>query len=273
MPLRRHADNLETLYGQLNRRDYVEPDPLQFVYGYAAAADRETVALVAACLAYGRVAQILRSVADALARMGSSPGEFLTGTTPRQKTHAMAGFRHRFSDGANLAGLLTGAAKMVRRHGSLRACFVDGIRTRDETLMPAVQRFAQNLRDAANAPPGHLVADPGKGSACKRFHLMLRWLVRKDAVDPGGWQDVPADKLIVPLDTHMHRIATALGATTRRAADGRTAMEVTAAFRSARPDDPVRYDFSLTRLGIRSEMNVESFLTRCRHASRDIPHA
>ena len=39
-----------------------------------------------------------------------------------------------------------------------------------------------------------------------------------------------------------------LGATDRRQADMRTAQDVTAAFRRVSPDDPVRYDFALTRL-------------------------
>ena len=72
----------------------------------------------------------------------------------------------------------------------------------------------------------------------KRMNLMLRWLVRQDAVDVGGWPEALRHRLVVPLDTHMHRIAKALGATSRRAADGATAMEVSAAFRRLRPAPP-----------------------------------
>jgi uncharacterized protein (TIGR02757 family) len=75
-------------------------------------------------------------------------------------------------------------------------------------------------------------------------------MVRRDEVDPGGWDDVPASKLIVPLDTHMHRISLQLGLTKRKQANLKAACEITAAFRSIEPEDPVRYDFSLTRLGI-----------------------
>jgi len=40
----------------------VDPDPLVFLYNYKKPADRELVGLVASSLAYGRVAQILKSV-------------------------------------------------------------------------------------------------------------------------------------------------------------------------------------------------------------------
>ena len=85
-------------------------------------------------------------------------------------------------------------------------------------------------------------------------------MVRRDDVDPGGWDDVSPALLIVPLDVHMHRIARRLGATARKSADLRAAMETTAAFRGICPDDPVRYDFALTRLGIHPETDMEEFL-------------
>ena len=99
---------------------------------------------------------------------------------------------------------------------------------------------------------------------------MLRWLVRRDDVDPGGWPAAWAAKLLVPLDIHMHRIARALSATQRKAADLRTALEVTAAFRDVRPDDPVRYDFALTRLGIHPAADRAGFLRLC-GAERGLP--
>ena len=47
MPLRLHAAAFEDLYARLNRRCYVVPDPLQFLYDDPNGADREIVALVA----------------------------------------------------------------------------------------------------------------------------------------------------------------------------------------------------------------------------------
>jgi len=59
--------------------------------------------------------------------------------------------------------------------------------------------------------------------------------------------------LIVPLDTHMARIAKHLGLTRRRSANGAMALEITEGFRRFAPDDPVKYDFALTRFGIRPD--------------------
>jgi len=105
-----------------------------------------------------------------------------------------------------------------------------------------------------------LLPCPEKGSACKRYHLYLRWMVRKDAVDPGGWDGISASKLIVPLDVHMHRICMGLGLTSRAQADLKTALEVTQRFRAIVPEDPVRYDFALTRTGIRNDLDLTGIM-------------
>jgi uncharacterized protein (TIGR02757 family) len=78
-------------------------------------------------------------------------------------------------------------------------------------------------------------------------------MVRKDEVDPGGWDFIPASKLLIPLDVHMHRTARSFKFTTRKQANLATVLEVTEAFRAICPEDPVKYDFALTRVGMRKE--------------------
>ena len=251
--------SLEKLYKRYNRREWVSPDPLQFLYSYDDICDREVAALVAALLAYGRVQQILKSVGEVLDRLGPSPGEFLLNHRPGQLTTMFAGFKHRFAADDHLVALLLAVRDVLGKYGSLGECFADGLDEADETVGPALVRFVDQLNQSAGGRCGHLLADPAKGSACKRYHLYLRWMVRRDAVDPGGWSAVDKSKLIVPLDTHMHRIALAMGATKRVSADGKTAMEVTAAFKRIRPDDPVRYDFALTRSGINPAADMSDF--------------
>jgi uncharacterized protein (TIGR02757 family) len=223
------------------------------------------VGLIASSLAFGQVPQILRSVDAVLERM-PSPAAWLAQAGDRRLERTFAGFRHRYVTGADLARMLRGARRVLERWGSLGACFRASLDPGDADAMPALERFVAALR-GPGAGRNYLVPSPGDGSACKRLNLYLRWMVRRDDVDPGGW-DAPPSKLLVPLDTHMHRIARALGLTRRNAADLRTAREVTAGFRRMCPDDPVRYDFALTRLGIRTDTDLEGFLQDCREARR-----
>ncbi len=262
---------LDDLYDRYNHRQFVHPDPLEFLYLYDDPRDREIVAVIAASLAYGRVAQILRGIRDLLERMGPSPCLFLERTPPRDLPEVFAGFRHRWTTGRQVADLLAGVRQVIDRHGSLGRCLSAGLHLDHETILPALSHLSEQLRLAgprAGRGPARgvhrnsLLPDVAAGSACKRLHLMLRWLVRRDAVDPGGWDGIPPRLLIVPLDTHMHRLARALGLSDRRQADGRTALAITVAFRAIHPGDPVRYDFALTRLGIRRDLDLPAFVAR-----------
>jgi len=252
---------LENLYRRYNRRTYVHPDPLEFLYLYPNIKNREVVGLIASSLAYGKVKQILKSVSSVLDIMKPSPYRFLMNSNYTSLCNVFEDFTHRFASGTQLAGLLWGAKNVIDQFGSLNGCFIDTLSPDDETLIPAMTFFAKMLTSGKNKP-GHLVALPEKGSACKRMNLFLRWMVRKDRVDPGGWADVPVSKLIVPLDTHMHKISLQLGFTSKKQANLQAALEITNGFKKLVPEDPVKYDFSLTRFGIREGMNMNSLLTQ-----------
>ncbi len=259
LPDKPMRDWLEIQYSRYNRRRFVDPDPLACVYGYGDPAEREIAALIAASLAYGRVSQIIRSVSDILNRMGRSPRAYLESTAPDRIGQDMAGFVHRFARDDHLTALLLAVQQILERHGSLKRCFLSHLEDSEETVFPALCRFSEELRESGGpGRPDHLVACPEKGSACKRMNLFLRWLVRKDRVDPGGWEAVNPSRLIIPLDTHMFRICSKLGLTSRKQANMKTAIEITEAFRQWSPEDPVKYDFTLTRFGIRKELAGEA---------------
>jgi uncharacterized protein (TIGR02757 family) len=250
---------LEILYCYYNHRDFVHPDPLEFLYSYEKLRDREIVGVLAASLAYGRVAQILKSVACVLDRMGPYPHDFLKEHSRESLGEVFSDFKHRFTTGAQVSSLLINIRKIIHNYGSLQDCFIRGMKKKDETVLPALDRFAGALSEGMADCGDMFVPTPVKGSACKRLNLFLRWMVRRDDVDPGGWEGVRPSKLIIPLDTHMYKLSLALRLTQRKQADMKTAVEITNAFKSIAPEDPVRYDFSLTRLGIRDGMDLGAF--------------
>lgn len=254
---------LDSLYARLNRPEYVYPDPLAAVLRYSDVADQEVVGLIAAALAFGNVKTILRSV-DAVLEQFPRPAADLCAADPEALLRIFHGFQHRYVRGRELTDLLAGMRRVLIERGSLGACFRQYLRDGDADYAPALIRFVAALRESSPLPKNYLLPDPALGSACKRLWLYLRWMVRKDAVDPGTWAGLDPSGLIVPLDTHMHYICQRLGFTRRKTADLRTAREVTDAFRKICPEDPVRYDFALTRLGI-LRMDVDDWLRGVHH--------
>lgn len=243
-------ERLEHLYATYHRREHVHLDPLVTLYRYDDVPEREVAGLIAALLAYGNVKAILRGIEAALARMDHFPRAYLLRTPPRQILRDFADFRYRVTGPRAMAAFLLGVRQALLTHDGLEACFASHLHASDQTVVPALQSFVRDLSLTDDKALYHFLPDPARGSACKRLMLYLRWMVRKDAIDPGGWSCVRPGQLVIPLDTHVQHMAIVLRLTRRRQADMKTAMEVTQSLRSIRPDDPLRYDFALTRPGI-----------------------
>jgi uncharacterized protein (TIGR02757 family) len=241
-------------------RAWLESDPLRWPRRYADARDREVVAVVAALLAYGRVASIHRSIEAVLGALPASPSAGLSPARRPALRSALRGFRHRFTSGEDLAWVLESVGAAWDARGSLGAV-VSGGATGEEPLRTGLAAW----RRLASATPASddparvrarrfLLPDPEGGGACKRTLLLARWCVRDDdGLDLGLWRGagrLEPKHLLLPLDTHVHRIARQIGLTRRRAADWATAREVTTRLRAFDPDDPVRFDFALARPGI-----------------------
>ncbi len=147
----------------------------------------------------------------------------------------------------------------------------DSNRAIEPDYVPALSTFLRNLRGEtrrgkpASRGLAFLLPSPASGSACKRQHLFLRWMIRAEGFDLGLWAGgrfTPA-RLLLPMDTHVHRIARYLGLTRRNAADLAAAREATAWLRRLNPEDPVAYDWALSRLGILAECVTERTRRHC----------
>ncbi len=242
---------LESLYRKYNDRRWIRTDPLMFVYHYSGVQDREVAGLIASSLAFGRVIQIQRSVQQVLNALGPSPAATLSGLRRLELDGLFRDFKHRWITGREISELLWCTGRMISEFGSLQDCFL-GSPQADQAIRPGLARFVARMRKAGLSRDTRLVASPEDGSACKRLNLFLRWMVRRDRIDTGLWSKVSPASLIVPVDVHMHRAAMRMRFTKRKQADWRTALEITRAFAQIRPDDPVRYDFALTRGGLGS---------------------
>ena len=242
------ADRCRALYERYNRPEYIDPDPLAIVRRYAEPGEREIVALLAASLSLGRVDLILRAIEELLRRLPNPVTDLVT-LSNTEIEERCRGYSYRFFGERHLLNLLIGLRQLLRRYGGLESAFVHS--AGKEGVQEGLRHFVEELLGFAPGPTSILLSRPEAGSASKRLHLFLRWMVREDAVDPGGWRSLSASELLVPVDTHMLRVSRALGITDRKQADIRTSREITAFFRGIEAEDPVRYDFVLTRFGIR----------------------
>lgn len=251
--------------GDQSRR--LAADPVRFPRRYTSPADQEVAALIAASLAYGRVdlfGPVLERVFGLLDARGG-PRAAVDAFDPRSDAADFLPIVYRWNRGIDLVLLL---ATLRRLLGDEPMASRFTVRRGERDVREALERFVAGLREAAvevapacglgatsfgALPRGFrtLLPSPADGSACKRWNMMLRWLVRPDdGVDLGLWTHVPTRRLVVPLDTHVGRIARFVGLTDRTDGSWRTAREVTDGLAALNAKDPIRYDFALAHLGI-----------------------
>lgn len=281
--------NLKTTLNRLYKTfdiSYLESDPLWFVHD-AKVRDREVVALLSASLAYGRVVQIKKSISSVLERTDNDPLNFILNTTAKQKLKAMKGIKHRFNDEKDIACLLHFMRQMIdststnTTRGSIGKFYKVGYNKSDTTIEPSLISFCQRVLDLDHssiygktkalpkkAGVRYFFPSPKDGSACKRLNLFMRWMVRRDdslkeSIDFGLWKFISPSQLVIPIDTHIGRISRNIGLLTRNANDWKSALEVTNHLKKLDPNDPVRYDFAICRLGILDECPSKKNILKC----------
>jgi uncharacterized protein (TIGR02757 family) len=243
--------SLDALYAGFNHPESAL-DPIQIVRRYPRVDDREIVAFVAAGLAFGRVASVMNSVEAVCAVMGPAPAKFVKGFESKRDGARLRPIVHRWIRGEHLIALFVVLRRMLESHGSIETFFDEGRDDAHDDLGPALESFSTRAL-ALTREPRNLMwffSRPSTGGACKRLNLFLRWMIRLDGVDPGGWTRVPTRQLVVPLDTHTIRAGKCLRLTRRASPGWKMASEITGALRELDRDDPVRYDFSLCHLSM-----------------------
>ena len=246
---------LDRLCREFDWTQRVEQDAIQFPLRYADSADIEIVGLLASCMAYGRVDLFGARVSWVLERMGASPARFVRSFDLDEQRTRFAGFRYRFNRERDVLAFCLAAQRLLASHGSLEAYFLDGYSPAHPHVGPALERFVAGFlgQDLSAVFPRnrlsygfrHWFPLPSTGGACKRMHLYLRWMVRRERPDFGIWGGVPPSALLMPVDTHIENMARSIGLTRRRSRTWRMVEEVTAGLRRLDPADPVRYDFAL----------------------------
>jgi uncharacterized protein (TIGR02757 family) len=251
--------SLDHLYASFNAPDSAA-DPIQIVRRYDRLDDREIVGFVASALAFGRVASVMASIEQVCRVLGPHPAAFVRAFDPARDGGPLRSIVHRWTRGRDFVALLWMLGRVIEEHGSIERGFAAGLDPAAPDVAEALERFSGRARAIDFRPvygralrqPGvfHFLARPSTGSACKRLNLFLRWMVRQDAVDPGGWTSVPARQLVVPLDTHTIRAGRCLRLTARVSPGWKMAVDITASLRRLEPCDPVRYDFALCHLSM-----------------------
>ena len=242
------ADLLEYHYNRIHNQEFIGADPVQFLHRYTTAQDIEISALLCATIAWGRRAMILSSCERMLHSMGTSPYDYIMSTD--LSTLPLDGRAvHRTFSQRDFVFFLLGLKNIYTRHSTLEEIFIPekGV----DTMWDSISRFRKEMLILPHTSDNERhISSPEKGSACKRLHLFLRWMVRRNScVDTGLWKNISPSCLSIPLDVHVGNMTRMLGILHRNQNDRKAVEEIDAFLRKCDPSDPAKYDYALFGLG------------------------
>ena len=239
-------------------RSKLKPDPLQFLHLFNDEKDIEVMGLIASIFAYGSVKQIINSLNKIIEITKNEPYNFTMQFDFQKDKIKLNGLKHRFYTEKDITHLFFLIQTAYREFGSLKNLFSMGFDKNDENVKNGITNFSEYFLNSYKRMYGNfsngikfMFPLPQKESACKRMNLFLRWMVRKDELDLGLWNEISPNKLIIPVDTHIARICKQLKLTNRKNVNWKMAEEITGKLKRFDPVDPVKYDFALCHIGMR----------------------
>lgn len=243
-------------------------DPVQFAQTIQITEqEAEMRAWFSACYAYGNAkifCSFLQKFFDWCNEEYGSTTNFVLTKNPRIPPEH---FRYRFHSPIDLTGLAYIARILIEENGSLAdSFFVQPKFHNEQNIGHALKSWLVMIRhkiprSGYGTNFEHFFPNPERNSALKRWCLFLRWMGRRDPIDPGLWTSssnlnirsplrLMPHQLLVPLDTHLGRISQALGWTPRSASHWPDVLIISDKLRQTFPDDPILADFALCRFGI-----------------------
>ena len=237
-----------------NVKSFIENDPVQFPHSFTQKHDVEIAALLASVVAWGNRRMIINSCNKMFNEiMQREPYEYvMRGAWEDADETANI---HRTFFMRDLKYLCRGLRHIYSGYDSMENIFAK------DDIWEGIATFRSILAEANNGEATRHISNPiattgHPASACKRLHMMLRWMCRQDGiVDLGLWKNIPPSALMIPLDVHVARISRSLGLLQRKQNDRKSVEQLTAALRKISGDDPVKYDFALFGIGI-EEKNI-----------------
>lgn len=247
---------LEEYIKQYETADFIKDDPVQFIHRFNNKEDIELAGFIASMFAYGKREVFIAKLNYIFNLMNNSPLNYVKSFD--FKDNNILACDYRFSKDCDLIQILKILNKLYNEKESLESLFAYGYNQQHDVwnmFQIIVDYFYANV-DKEKVTKGfyHLLPNPEKKSALKRLNMLLRWFVRKSAVDIGIWNFVPKSELLIPLDTHVAKISRKLGLLKRNDNGFESVIELTNNLKSFDSEDPVKYDFALFGYGVNNKV-------------------
>ncbi|MEP1304680.1 MAG: TIGR02757 family protein [Balneola sp.] len=243
---------LDALVEQIEQTDFIDNDPIQFMYAFEDKNDKELAGFFAAIMAWGRRDIVINKVDDLLKRMDYKPAEFILNFTESDAAK-LEGFKHRTFKPIDIYWLIKTLQSILKKHTTFEAfwemCYLKSKEFDRELIAIFHEEFFTVHPEIPQRTRKH-ISNSEKNSSCKRLYMYLRWCIRSGPVDLQTMSFMNPSELMIPLDVHVARQARALGLLKRKQNDWKAVQELMGKLLLLDQNDPAKYDFALFGMGV-----------------------
>ncbi len=218
-----------------------KPDPILIAREYK----DEYISLICSLFAYGNANQIVKF-------LSSLDFSLLDRNEDKIKKELSKSY-YRFQNPKDVTEFFI-TLKRLKENSSLKNIFLEGYEKEHKTIDGIKEIIKEIYEINSYSSKGYTfligqIPQKNPKSPYKRWNMFLRWMVREDNIDFGLWKEVDKKDLIIPLDTHTFNVSLKLGLLNRKTYDYKAAVLLTETLKTFDPNDPVKYDFALYRIG------------------------
>lgn len=228
--------------------------------------DIEAVGFVTALFSYGKVDQIQKSLTNIFSNFSKDTFVKELVRLPDQELEKkLLAAYYRFYQSHDIFILFKFIKNIYREYEHIENLVVKNRNHSNHIYLPIYQAWVKFIENE-NLTTGlkFMMSDFEKKSANKRILMFYRWMVRKDNIDFGLWNQIQSNELIFPLDTHTSRILYYLGISNTGKANFQEAVHISQKLKLIDENDPVKYDFAISRLGILNECPKKRNFDKCK---------
>ena len=212
---------------------FIETDPVQFPHRFTRKQDIEISGLLTALMSFGNRKQILQKVEKLHELMGASPYAYVRSGK----------WRIDFAEDDHRSFYRMLSYVGMRRYFDVLYNVYSSFESMEDALLAQsgcnpFERLCNLLEVSSKSPQ-------------KKLNMFLRWMIRRDSpVDFGLWYRFSPADLLIPLDTHVCRVAYMLHLTDSSAFTLKNVRIITVSLSEVFPGDPCKGDFALFGYGV-----------------------
>lgn len=228
----------ESIYRKYNKVAYIKTDPIELVYNLDG--HREFISFVSSIFSYGKVKSIKKFLVEFFTYYGKDPFNI-------NSYASNCNLYYRFQKNEDIKIFVEFVTYIYKNYGSIEKLFLSFSSVLEEAFIKFC-KFAREFGNQEGAHRGYFNLFPsGEGLYSKRLNMFLRWMIRSDNIDFGLWTMYKPSELKYPMDTHITKFAIANNLINSKQNNIKNVNRITEYFRKYSYNDPVKYDFALTR--------------------------